>query len=76
MVLINKQPKLSCHRRLIKVSKGAKIRNRYNQVQHDLKSIGKGNLYLGPLHIIDPILESVMILDTLSLYDQQVDSNT
>ena len=24
------------------------------------KSIGKGNLYLGPLHIIDRILESVM----------------
>ena len=29
--------------------------------QHDLKSIGTGNLYLGPLHIIDRILESVMI---------------
>ena len=27
----------------------------------DLKSIGKGNLYLGPLHIIDRLLESVMI---------------
>ena len=29
--------------------------------RHDLKSIGTGNLYLGPLHIIDQILESVMI---------------
>ena len=29
--------------------------------RHDLKSIGTGNLYLGPLHIIDRILESVMI---------------
>ena len=29
--------------------------------QHDLKSIGKGDLYLGPLHKIDQILESVMI---------------
>ena len=42
MVLINKYPELSCHmelmsindRRLIKVSKGAKIRSRYNQVPH------------------------------------------
>ena len=33
--------------------------------QHDLKSIGKGNLYLGPLHIIDRILESVMIFKFL-----------
>ena len=40
MALINKHPKLSCHmesmpikdRGLIKVNKGAKIRNRYNQV--------------------------------------------
>ena len=29
--------------------------------RHDLKSIGTGNLYLGPLHIIDRILESVII---------------
>ena len=29
--------------------------------RHDLKSIGTGNLYLGPLHIIDQIFESVMI---------------
>ena len=29
--------------------------------RHDLMSIGKGNQYLGPLHIIDRILESVMI---------------
>ena len=29
--------------------------------RHDLKSIGKENQYLGPLHIIDRILESVMI---------------
>ena len=29
--------------------------------QYDLKSFGTGNLYLGPLHIIDRILESVMI---------------
>ena len=40
------------------------------------KSIGKENLYLGPLYIIDQILESVMIFKTLWLYDQQVDSNT
>ena len=29
--------------------------------QRDLKSIGKGNLYLSPLHILDQILELVMI---------------
>ena len=29
--------------------------------RHDLKSIGTRNLYLGPLHIIDRIHESVMI---------------
>ena len=29
--------------------------------RHDLKSIGKGNLYSGLLHIIDRILESLMI---------------
>ena len=29
--------------------------------RHDLKSIGNGNLSLGPLHYIDQILESVMI---------------
>ena len=33
--------------------------------QHNLNSIGKGNLYLGPLHIIDRILESVMIFKFL-----------
>ena len=32
--------------------------------RHDLKPIGTGNLYLGPLHIIDQILESVMIFET------------
>ena len=31
----------------------------------DLKSIGTENLYLGPLHIIDRILESVMIFKSL-----------
>ena len=31
---------------------------------NDLKSIGTGNLYLGPLHIIDQILESVMIFNS------------
>ena len=29
--------------------------------RHDLKSIGTENLYLGPVHLIDRILESVMI---------------
>ena len=33
-----------------------------------------GNLYLGPLHIIDRIFESVIILQSQCLYDQQVDS--
>ena len=41
-----------------------------------MKSIGKRNQYLGPLHIADRILESVMILVTLLLYGQLVDSNT
>ena len=31
--------------------------------RHVLKSIGKGNLYLRPLHIMDRIFESVMILN-------------
>ena len=43
---------------------------------HDLKSIGKRNLYLGPLHIIDRVLESVMVFNPLWLYDQLVDINT
>ena len=42
---------------------------------HDLKSIGTGNLYLGPLHIIDRTLESAMILNPLWRYDQRVDNN-
>ena len=29
--------------------------------RHDFKTIGTGNLYLGHLHIIDRILESVII---------------
>ena len=32
--------------------------------RHGLKSIGTGNLYVGPLHIIDRILESVMIFES------------
>ena len=32
-----------------------------------MKSIGTGNLYLGPLQIIDRILESVMIFKSRSL---------
>ena len=44
--------------------------------RHDLKSIGTGNLYLGPLYIIDRILESVMIYNSPVIYDQRVDSNT
>ena len=32
----------------------------------NLKSIGKGNLYVGPLHMIDRILESVMIFNPLN----------
>ena len=48
------------HQRLQNSCKAPAISSR-----HDLKSIGKGNLYLGPLHIIDRILESVMILNPL-----------
>ena len=44
------------HQRLQTSCKAPAISSR-----HDLKSIGKGNLYLGPLNIIDQILESVMI---------------
>ena len=44
------------HQRLQNFCKAPVISSR-----HDLKSIGTGNLYLGPLHIIDQILESVMI---------------
>ena len=32
--------------------------------RHDLKSIGKGNLFVGPLHIRDRILESVIIFQS------------
>ena len=35
----------------------------------------KGNLYLGPLFIIDRILESEIIFKSQWLYDQRVDSN-
>ena len=41
------------HQRLQNSCKAPAISSR-----HDLKSIGTGNLYLGPLHIIDRILES------------------
>ena len=44
------------HQRLQNSCKAPAIPSR-----HDLKSIGTGNLYLGPLHLIDRILESVMI---------------
>ena len=44
------------HQRLQNSCKAPAISSR-----HDLKSIGTGNLNLGPLHIIDRILESVMI---------------
>ena len=44
------------HQRLQNYCKAPAISSR-----HDLKFIGTGNLYLGPLHIIDRILESVMI---------------
>ena len=44
------------HQRLQNSCKAPAISSR-----HDLKSIGTGNLYLGPLHIIERILESVMI---------------
>ena len=44
------------HQRLQNSCKAPAISSR-----HDLKSIGTGNLSLGPLHIIDRILESVMI---------------
>ena len=44
------------HQRLQNSCKAPAISSR-----HDLKSIGTGNLYLCPLHIIDRILESVMI---------------
>ena len=46
---------ISLHQRLQNSCKAPAISPR-----HDLKSIGKGNLYLGPYHIIDQILESVM----------------
>ena len=44
------------HQRLQNSCKAPAISSR-----HDLKSICTGNLYLGPLHIIDRILVSVMI---------------
>ena len=44
------------HQRLQNSCKAPAISSR-----HDLKSIGTGNLYLGPLHIIDRVLESDMI---------------
>ena len=49
------------HQRLQNSCKGPAISSR-----QDVKSIGKGKLYLGPLHIIDQILESVMIFKSNS----------